>query len=113
MPSSLRRRIASATIAIDADGEALRRLVHDHEHRIGHQRATDREHLLLAAAQLVAPVMPALLEPREQLEHTADAGRRRAGNREVLVHGQRREHPAPLRHEAEMHAVDPVRRHTS
>ena len=36
------------------------RLIHDQEARIGHQRARDRQHLLLAAGELGASVVLAL-----------------------------------------------------
>src|SRR5437660_11423899 len=43
--------------------EALHRLVEQQEFRTGHQRASDRQHLLLAAGELIAQVAPPLLEP--------------------------------------------------
>ncbi len=46
--------------------EALGRLVHDEEPRVGEQRARDREHLLLAAGELRTAVRLALREPRER-----------------------------------------------
>ena len=44
------------------------RLVHDQQVGIRHQRPRDRQHLLLAAAQLVAAIVPPLGEPREHRE---------------------------------------------
>ena len=46
--------------------EALERLVEQQQRRVGHQRARDRQHLLLAAGQLVAHVGAPLGEAREQ-----------------------------------------------
>src|SRR3546814_4173340 len=39
------------------------------QRRLAHQRAADRQHLLLAAGQGAAALRLALLQPREQLEH--------------------------------------------
>ena len=49
--------------------EPLHRLVEQQHPRVQRQRATDRQHLLLAAGQLVAVVAAALLQARKQLEH--------------------------------------------
>ena len=46
----------------------LRRLVHEDELRVEHQRARDREHLPLAAGELAAAMPGALGKPREGLE---------------------------------------------
>ena len=45
--------------------KTLGRLVHDQEMRVGHQRARNRQHLLLAAGKLGAAVVSALGKPRE------------------------------------------------
>src|SRR4051794_5911261 len=50
----------------DRRREALGRLVHDQEPRVGEQCAADREHLLLAAGELHAAVTAPLGQPREQ-----------------------------------------------
>src|SRR5262249_8087090 len=53
---------------LDQDrSEALERLVEQDDARIEDQGAPDREHLLLAARELVAEIAAALLEPRKQL----------------------------------------------
>src|SRR5215467_4944319 len=59
------------TVDLDADEgrEALGRLVEDEEFRVGHQRAADREHLLLAARELAAEVALARSEMRETRVH--------------------------------------------
>ena len=78
------------------------------------QGASDRQHLLLAARELRAAVLPALCKARE-------TGRRRpsgvqpsppvsADHPQVLVDGERREQPPPLRHVADTQPGDPVRR---
>ena len=46
-----------------------RRLVQQQDLRIGHQRAADRQHLLLAAGQGARDLAEPLPQPREQLEH--------------------------------------------
>ena len=44
-------------------------LVEEQELRVRHQRATDGQHLLLAARQGLGPLPAPLPEPREMLEH--------------------------------------------
>ena len=51
----------------DRRRQALRGLVHDQELRVGQQRASDRQHLLLAARELRATVLAALCETRKQV----------------------------------------------
>ena len=41
--------------------------------RIAHQRAADREHLLLAARERARVLLGALLQPRKELEHALEA----------------------------------------
>src|SRR5678816_1822493 len=53
--------------------QALGGLVEDQEARLGHERAADRQHLLLAARELVAHVRAPLVKTREQLEDAGDA----------------------------------------
>ena len=53
-PSALSAGEASPDLRADQRRQALGRLVEDQEARVGHQRAPDRQHLLLAARQLVA-----------------------------------------------------------
>ena len=47
--------------------EPLRRLVEEQHARVGQQRAPDRDHLLLAAGELVAAMPAPLLQPWEQV----------------------------------------------
>ena len=49
--------------------QPLCRLIHDQQQRHRHQCTSNREHLLLAPAELVAAVMPALGQPREYREN--------------------------------------------
>src|SRR5262245_96337 len=88
---------------LDQDGgEPFQRLVEQDDARIEHERAADREHLLLAAGELVAEVAAAFGPPRER---PVDAlGRPWAGPRdrgEVLLDRERLEDVALLRHPAD------------
>ena len=77
--------------------QPLQRLVEEEQRRVRHQRPRDREHLLLAARQVVPPAAPALGEPREQRVDAREvpaAGARRHG--EVLLDAQRGEDLALL-----------------
>ncbi len=55
--------------------EAERGFVQHQQARAAHQRAADRQHLLLAAGQGAAALGHALLEPRKQREDTFEPGR--------------------------------------
>src|SRR5437899_7790392 len=95
--------------------EALGRLVQDHEIRIGHQRAADREHLLLAARKLPATVAETLGEPRKRGEHALErpvAATIRTGasrHDEILAHREIRKNAAPLRHVGDAATGDEMR----
>src|SRR5215218_5027848 len=104
---------AGPDLGPDERRQALRRLVEDEELRVRHQGPADGEHLLLAAGELRAEMMIALLQPREQLVDALERPARRAGaggcgRDEVLVHGERREHLPALGHEADAALGDPV-----
>ena len=67
-PSSrMMRRERREQLLDDDRRETLERLVEQDDARIEDQRAADREHLLLAAGELVAEIAPALGQPRKQL----------------------------------------------
>src|SRR5438132_2768680 len=91
----------------DDDGrEPLERLVHEQQRRVAHQRPPDREHLLLAAGDLVAPVAAPLGELRKKIVDALDgpaAGTRR--NAEVLLDRERRKDIACLRDQADAQAA--------
>src|SRR5215207_3309415 len=104
---------AGPDLGPDERRQALRRLVEDEELRVRHQGPADRQHLLLAAGELRAEVVAALLEPREELVDALErpAWRTRAGGGrrdEVLVHGERRKYLPALGHEADAALGDPV-----
>jgi hypothetical protein len=86
----------------DQRRQPFSRFVEDQEIRIGHQRAADRQHLLLAAGKLSSAIVEALGEARKRRERalvgpvTAAVDARPRGHHEVLAHGEIREDPAPL-----------------
>src|SRR5207237_10561226 len=82
--------------------EPFERLIKQHDARIERERAADREHLLLAAGERVAEILPALAEAREQLEHPLRRPRPRPRYRsQVLLDRERLEDVALLRHPAD------------
>src|SRR5712691_119049 len=96
--------------------EALGRLVEDQQPRIGHQRPADGEHLLLAARELVAVVVPPCLQVRKQqvdplegpgmLSAAAIGG----GGEKVFAHRQVGKHLAAFWDQAKASLRDAVRR---
>ena len=89
----------------DQGRKTERRLVQEQEARAAHQRAADREHLLLAAGQRAAALRHAFPQPRKQVEHALEGGcaivlAREGGVRahlQVLRHAHAREDAAALR----------------
>ena len=62
--------------------EAFERLVEQQQRRIGHQRARDRQHLLLAAGELIAEIAPSLGKAGKQIvDRLAGPSGRRAPRR--------------------------------
>ena len=79
-------------------------LVHDQAVRVGHQRAADRQHLLLAAGQRLGALVAALVQPRKQFIdasrfHLCRSGAA-LGDQQILFDAERRENAAALRHQA-------------
>ena len=78
------------------------RLVKQQEARPRQQRATDRQHLLLAARERAAALVDALLQARKQREHLLDVLREPAAlvrdrtHLQVFPDGHPREDPAAL-----------------
>ena len=103
MPSSRIMRVSAAQQFLDDDRrQAFERLVEQHDARIEDQGAADREHLLLAARELVAEIAAAFVQAREQLVDLAVRPRARPRHRgEVLLDRQRLEDVALLRHPAD------------
>ena len=91
--------------------QAFRRLVHQDELGVGHQRPSDRQHLLLAAAERTARMVDALAELREFLDDLVEIpalagplprpllGAREHARRQqqVLAHAERAENAPSLR----------------
>ena len=116
-----RRDAVAANLADDAPDllgdlrrEALGRLVEDEEIGVGHQRAADGEHLLLAARELKAAVAEPLREARKRRQHallrpvapSVRSGAR--GHDQVFVHGEVREDAATLGHVGDAVACDEI-----
>ncbi len=91
--------------------EAEADLVAQQQARVRHQRAADRGHLLLAAGERGAGLMPPLLEHREQREDRLDRpgpghGAAVGADQQVLLDGQRRKQPPALGHQRDAEAHD-------
>ena len=89
-------------------GDQLRRktlggFVHDEQVRVTHQRARQRQHLLLAAGQDARRCIAAQSELREQAVHVGEGPARMAlagllAQGQVVLHGQARKNIAALGH---------------
>src|SRR5688572_2907260 len=97
------------------------RLVEQDDLRLEHHRAGDREHLLLAAGERAAGLVPALLQNREARVHlleqlvapdVGDAGTVEAGP-EVLADGQQLEDSPVLGHPRDAAPREVVRRYSA
>ena len=71
-PDSRSWRMAVEDVLDDQRRKAERRLVEQQQARLAHQRARDRQHLLLAARQGAGQLVLALLQAREALELALD-----------------------------------------
>src|SRR5262245_3549303 len=98
----------------EARRQSLRWLVHQDKLGIGHERAADSQHLLLATAEQAAWMIDSLGELGEFLQNLVEVpalsrlpavrcsrtSRQRArGHQQVLAHGQRAEDSPALRHD--------------
>src|SRR5882724_1024828 len=72
----------------DERGEAERRFVQQQEARPAHERARDRQHLLLAARERAPALVDALAQARKQLEDAGEIGVEIAGVAESGAHLQ-------------------------
>src|SRR5262249_39754690 len=94
--------------------ESLGWLIHQNQSGIGHERAGDGEHLLLAAAERATGMIDALGELRKFFEHLVEvpvlirsalfrrslqAGEHAGRQQQVLAHAERTENPPALRHD--------------
>ena len=83
-------------------GQPLGRLVQQQHPRIERERATDRQHLLLAAGELIAEIVAALFQPRKHLVDLCHRPWSRLRHRgHVFFDRQRAEDIALLRHPAD------------
>src|SRR6266851_8272132 len=94
-------------------GQSLGRLIDHDQAWIAHQRATNRQHLLLAARQNPGWSFCALAKPREQVEHLLHRPPRASvaaalTHHQILAHRQSRKDLALLRDIAEPSAGDLV-----
>ena len=115
MPRSLLSRASSANNVLrDGGRKAERGLVAHQDARLGHQRACDREHLLLAAGKAAGRLVAPRREPGKDavpvVERAADralVAQRVGAEREILLHGEIHEGAAPLRdvRDAELRAL--------
>ena len=116
LPAALQHRQAVPDFLADQRREAFGGFVEDQQFRIGHQRAADRQHLLLAAGQRHAHVAAALGEPRKQRVDFLDgpgigiAETVAGGGDEIFVHRQVRKDLAAFRHQADAEFCDLIRR---
>ncbi len=77
----------------DDRGEAFHGLVEQQQAGVGHERARDGEHLLLAAGQMVAQVASTLRERGKHPIDSPDVPRARARHGfQMLLDGQRWKH---------------------
>ena len=99
--------------------QAERRLVQKNEPRPAHQRAADRQHLLLATRQCAAALGAAVGEPREQRENALEVGHEmslvghRRADLQVFEHGHARKNPAAFGRLRDAELGDLVRRQRS
>src|SRR5499426_1271201 len=102
-------------LAADDGGKAFGCLVQDQQLRVGHQRACDRQHLLLPTRELAAHLRSALADPGKKLEDRVGGPARRAawsrarGRGQILPHRQARKDAAPLRHQTQPELGDAER----
>ena len=116
MPSSLRRRIVAMTSATIFGREALARLVEEHQPGRAEEGAGDRDHLHLAAGEVLGLAMHEVVEGREDLAstpsalHGAEARALLRRSTRLLRDRQRRAEAPVVRHPADAGARDAVRR---
>src|SRR6266511_362369 len=107
----------AADLSDELRRQPFRELIHQQHPRVAHKRASDREHLLLAARERARDLGVPLSQPRKQLEHALERPARAAAvlqalrrHHQVLAHGQGTEHAPALRDETDALAGDHVGR---
>ena len=112
----LEAREAAPDLVADQRRQPFRRLVENEQPRVGHQRAADGEHLLLAAGEQVAPCCRRRSASRGKSAQTSRASRdRRAaavggGRDQIFPRGQIGKDLPALRHQAEAELGDAIGR---
>src|SRR5262249_13850313 len=102
-------------LAADDGGEAFGWLIPDPQLPVGHQRAGDRQHLLLSARELAAHLRSALVDPGKKREDRVSgptrraAGSRARGRGQILPHRKAWKDAAPFRHQAKPELGDAER----
>ena len=119
LPFGLELRDGASDLGHQLRREPLGRLVHQQHAGVAHERAPDREHLLLAAGERAGDLGVALGEPGKDLEHAVDRPARAVvlllrlrRHHQVLAHRERAEHAPALRDQADALARDHVGRET-
>src|SRR5215510_1959541 len=107
-------REAAPDLLPDERRESFGRFIEDEEMRVGHQSAADGEHLLLTPGELVAHVLRARRESREEPIHARErpgvaraAAVAREGH-EVLAHREVRKDLPALGHHRDTEPTDPI-----
>ena len=103
-------------LADDDRRKPERQFVDQQHSRLGDERHAQRQHLLLAAAEVARVAMQPLAQQREHLQHFLDglgatlgvAAARPAGQLQVLLHRQATEHALAARHLADAERGDLV-----
>src|SRR5438876_514678 len=100
----------------DLRRQSFRGLVHQQHPGVRHQRAGNREHLLLAARERSGDLVPALAQAWEERRHGVERPQHRqitarpaSGHREILAHGEAPKDTAALGHERDAVGGDRLR----
>ena len=118
VPSAATRCTSGKHLTNHHRGQPERQLVDQQHTRLGHERHAQREHLLLATAEVACRQRQPIAQHREHLQHFGDgciarhrarAGRVQPGELQVLLHGQTTEHALPAGHLADAESGDLVR----
>ncbi len=105
---------AGPDLRADLRRKTFRCLIEDQQLRIGHQSATDCEHLLLAARQLIPEVRQTAAQRRKHGEDTVErpavfhVGPVGGGHDEIFAYREIGENTPALRHQAEAGPADLV-----
>src|SRR6266852_4500028 len=95
--------------------ETERKLVDHEQARTRHERAADRDHLLLATGERRSQRAEALAHPRKELEHVSEVGFDRVAvasaegaEQELIAHAHRREELASFGYVRDAEIDDPL-----